>query len=352
MTLTMFSLENFSTFDYVVLSINLLLFLFSRPLVQGFKRSDSKSVSSKLYALRAINIILFFLYVAALFVEGWSKQISLTGLTFLLAFITSHLLHVFIIKKFGRGREIDGVDYHTETYQSEVFSLLITLITIIASIVIIINIWGMNDWLKATSVLGVLAILVFSTKDVWIPDNISGFMLLYNSDIESGAVVKIDDQNLLAIVVQTSLTRTTFRDLKTRHHIVLPNTLIRNSKIEILSKGPASGLMQFVHFNIGYGISAKKIEDMLRTVWERSCEASSAINAEREPEISVFETGDHAVNWRLGYKLKKLYQMLEVECLVKRIAYETAEEHQIELQTPLTHNIDLDKRSSSIIDQT
>jgi small-conductance mechanosensitive channel len=350
MTLSTFSLSNFSTFDYVVLSINLLLFLFSRPLVQGFKRSDSKSVSSKLYALRAINIILFFLYIAALFVEGWSKQISLTGLTFLLAFIFSHLLHIFIIKKFGRGREIDGVDYHTETYQSEVFSLLITLITVIASIVIVINIWGMNDWLKATSVLGVLAILVFSTKDVWIPDNISGLILLYNSDIESGAVVKIDDQNLLAIVVQTSLTRTTFRDLKTRHHIVLPNTLIRNSKIEILSKGPASGLMQFVHFNIAYGIPASKVENLLRNIWEKACEASSAINAEREPEISVVDTGDHAVNWRLGYKLKNLYQMLDVECMVKRIAYELAEAQKIELQTPLTHNIDLDNRLSSTLD--
>jgi small-conductance mechanosensitive channel len=203
----------------------------------------------------------------------------------------------------------------------------------------VINIWGMNDWLKATSVLGILAILIFSTKDVWVPDNISGLILLYNSDIESGAVVKIDELNLLAIVVQTSLTRTTFRDLKTRHKIVLPNTLIRNSKLEILSKGPASGYMQFVHFNIGYGIPAEKIESLLKTIWEKACEESSAINEEREPEISVVETGDHAVNWRLGYKLKNLYQMLEAECMVKRIAYELAEQHKIELQTPLTHNV-------------
>lgn len=350
MTFPELGLDSFSTLDYVVLSVNLLLFVFSRPLVEGFKRNGSKSVSSKLYALRAINIILFFLYIAALFIEGWSKHISLTGLTFLLAFITSHLLHIFIIKKFGKGREIDGIDYHTETYQSEIFSLIVTLITVIASIVIVINIWGMNDWLKATSVLGILAILVFSTKDVWVPDNISGLIILYNGDIESGAVVKIEEQNLLAIVVQTSLTRTMFRDLKTRHHIVLPNTLIRNSKVEILSKGSSSGLMQYVHFNIAYGVAAQKIEDMLRTIWERSCESSNAINAEREPEISVFETGDHAVNWRLGYKLKNLYQMLTVECLVKRIAYETAEEQNIELKTPLTHNIDIDNRLSSKLD--
>jgi small-conductance mechanosensitive channel len=339
MPTTIIGLDSFSTFDYSVLSINLLLFIFSRPLVLGFKRNDKKSVSSKLYALRAINIILFLLYIEALFIAGWSKQISLTGLTFLVVFILSHLLHIFILKKFGREKEIDGINYHNETYQSEIFSLLITLIAIIASIVIVIDIWGMNDWLKATSVLGVLAILIFSTKDVWIPDNISGLILLYNSDIEPGAVVKIDEQNLLAIVVQSTLTRTTFRDLKTRHLIVLPNTVIRNSKLEILSKGPASGLMQFVHFNIGYGVAADKIESLLMAIWEKSCEESTALNSEREPEISVVETGDHAVNWRLGYKLKNLYQMLEVECLVKRIAYEVAEEQKIELQTPLTHNI-------------
>jgi small-conductance mechanosensitive channel len=274
-----------------------------------------------------------------LFIEGWSKHISLTGLTFLLAFIISHLLHIFIIKKFGREKEIDGVNYHTETHQSEIFSLLVTLLVLITSIVIVINIFGMNDWLKATSVLGVLAILLFSTKDVWVPDNISGLILLYNSDIEPGAVVKIAEQDILAIVVQTSLTRTIFRDLKTRHQIVLPNTVARNSKLEVLSKGPASGLIQFVHFNIAYGVPADKIENLLKTIWKKSCEESNALNAEREPEISVVETGDHAVNWRLGYKLKNLYQMLEVECLVKRIAYEVAEEQKIELQTPLTHNI-------------
>jgi len=339
MSISIIGLDSFSTFDYAVLSINLLLFIFSKPIVQGFKRSDKNSISSKLYALRAINIILFLLYLEALFIPGWSKQISLTGLTFLVAFVLSHLLHIFILKKFGREKEIDGINYHNETYQSEIFSLLITLITIIATIVIVINIWGMNDWLKATSVLGILAILIFSTKDVWIPDNISGLILLYNSDFEPGAVVKIDAQNLLAIVVQTTLTRTTFRDLKTRHLIILPNTVIRNSKIEVISKGPASGLMQFVHFNIGYGIPADTVELLLKAIWEKACIESNALNDEREPEITIVDTGDHAVNWRLGYKLKNLFQMLEVECLIKRIAYEVSAEHNIELQTPLTHSL-------------
>lgn len=334
-------LNGFSNFDYAVLAINLLLFVFSRPIVQGFKRNDVASVSSKLYALRAINIILFSLYIAAIFIEGLSKQISLTGLTFLLAFIVSHLLHIFILKKFGREKEIDGVNYHSETYQSEIFMLLVTLTAVIASILLVINIWGMNDWLRATSVLGILAILVFSTKDVWIPDNISGLILLYNGDIEPGAVIKLDEQDLLAIVVQISLTRTIFRDLKTRHQIILPNTIVRNSKLEILSRGAASGLLEFVYFTIAYGVSVIQVETLLHSVWAKACGLSSAINADREPEISLVETGDHGVSWRLGYKLKNLYKMLEVECLLKRIAYEQAQELRIELQTPLTHKVEL-----------
>jgi small-conductance mechanosensitive channel len=161
-------------------------------------------------------------------------------------------------------------------------------------------------------------------------------------------LVKITDQNLLAIVVQTSLTRTIFRDLKTKHQIVLPNTIVRNSKIEVFSKCPASGYMQFVHFNISYGIPADKIEALFQAIWKRACEESKAINEEREPEISVVDTGDHAVNWRLGYKLKNLYLMLETECLVKRIAYELAEEHSIELQTPLTHSL----MKGAVLDKT
>ena len=105
--------------------------------------------------------------------------------------------------------------------------------------------------------------------------------------------------------------------------------------------------MQFVHFNISYGIPAEKIEALFMAIWEKASEECKAINEEREPEISVFDTGDHAVNWRLGYKLKNLYQMLEAECMVKRIAYELAEKQGIELQTPLTHSLINDSLSDN-----
>ena len=237
---------SFQPFDYAIFAINLILLIFSRPLVSGFRRTSDKGLlSTKLWALRTFNIVLFLLYVSSPFFShpelasspeqnDLTKNISLTGLTFLLAFIVSHLLHLFIVRKFGREKEIDETSYRVKTYQSEVFGLLVTVVALITSVVIVINIWGVSDWLQATSVLGILAILIFSTKDVWVPDNIHGLILLYNGHIEPGAVVKVDEYDLLAIAVHTTLTQSTFRDLRKRHLITLPNSRLRNAKIEVL----------------------------------------------------------------------------------------------------------------------
>lgn len=336
-------LDVFGMLDYIVFSINLLLFVFSKQIISGFtKSSDANVQSGKLWALRTINVILFALYLSALFISDITKQISLTGLTLLITFLVAHFIQLFILYKFGRVREIDGIQYSTATYQSKIFSLLVIITAFIAATVIVINIWGMTDWLKATSILGILALIIFSTKDVWVSDNINGLILLYNGDVVPGSVVKVDEYKLIAITIQTTLTQTSFRDLKTKHIVVLPNSKLRNSKIEILSQGPASGLLQFAEFNLEYGLAPKTGDDYLQAVWERACNIESAINCEKEPTITILETGDHAVKWRLGYWIKNIYSLYEAELSVKRAAYEVSLEKNITLATPLTHIVSTD----------
>ena len=217
-------LARLTTLDLVVFSLNILIFLFSGWIVKGFKKSnEDSSFSTKLRALRFINLTLLGLFIIAVFEKQFTRQISLTGMTLLLAFILVHFTQVFLLMKFGRVKEIEGDKFRVETYQSEVFGLLVVMLAVIISLLIIINIWEMTSWLQATSVLGALLLLVYSTKDVWAPDNINGLMLLYNGDIEPGSVVQIDDYNLLGIAIQTSLTQTVFRDIKHRHRVVLPN---------------------------------------------------------------------------------------------------------------------------------
>ena len=334
--------KRLSELDTIILCINLLIFLCSRWIVKGFKKpSEDNSSGTKLWALRAINLILFGLYFIAVFETQLTRQISLTGLTLLLAFILVHFYQMFLLFKFGRVKEIEGDKYRVETYQSEVFSLLGVFLAIIVSILIIINIWDMTSWLQATSVLGALLLLTYSTKDVWAPDNINGLMLLYNGDIEPGSVVKIDELNLLGIAIQTTLTQTVFRDLRGRYRIILPNSKIRTAKIEVLTKGPVSGLREFIDFKIGYGFRSEQIEQFLLAAWTNACEAEVAINIDKPASVKLVEAGDHAVTWRLSYSVKNVYRLIESRCAINKATYDLSLIEKIGLNTPYTHKVDM-----------
>jgi small-conductance mechanosensitive channel len=337
-------IEKFTELDLIVICINLLIFVCSRWIVKGFKKPlDDSSTDTKLWTLRAINMILFGLYFVAIFATQFIRQISLTGLTFLVAFILVHLFHIFLLYKFGRVKEIAEETYRVQTYQSEVFSLLSVLLSIIVSLLVVINIWNMTSWLQATSVLGALLLLIYSTKDVWAPDNINGLMLLYNGDVEPGSVVKINELNLLAIAIQTNLTQTTFRDLRERHRIILPNSKIRNAKIEILTKAPSSGLRQHIDYKIAYGVRSEQVETFLLAAWENACESEAAINLDKPASVKLLEAGDHAVTWRLAFSVKNVYRLIEARSAINKATYDLSLIEEIGLNTPYTHTVDVDK---------
>ena len=331
-----------SQLDVVILCINLLIFLCSHWIVKGFKKPTEENKSdTKLWALRTINLILFGLYFIAIFETQLTRQISLTGLTLLLAFLLVHFYQIFLLYKFGRVKDIEGEKYKVETYQSEVFSLLGILLAFIVSVLVIINIWDMTSWLQATSVLGALLLLTYSTKDVWAPDNINGLMLLYNGDVEPGSVVKIDELNLLGIAIQTTLTQTVFRDLRGRYRIILPNSKIRTAKIEVLTKAPVSGLREFVDFKIAYGFTSEQIEKFLLAAWTNACEVEIAINVDKPASVALVEAGDHAVTWRLSYSVKNVYKMIESRNAINKATYDLSLIKKIGLNTPYTHEMDL-----------
>lgn len=332
-----------SLLDGLVFSINALIFVFSRWIINGFRRNGDDTTATKLWALRTINLILFGLYFIALFEAEFTRQISLTGLTLLLAFIFVHFFQMFLLYKFGRSKEIEGELYRVETYQSEVFGVLSVFLAVIISLLVVINIWDMTNWLQATSVLGGLLLLVYSTKDVWAPDNINGLILLYNGDVEPGSVVRVNELGLLAITIQTSLTQTVFRDLIGRHIILLPNSRLRDAKIEVLSRCPGSGLRQFVDFKIAYGYNSERIESFLTEAWRRACELEVAINSEQSPSVKLNEAGDHAVVWRLSYSLKNVFKLIDARCAINKAAYELSLQEGIGLNTPLTHEVQVDR---------
>ncbi|MEJ2691563.1 MAG: hypothetical protein P8166_00600 [Candidatus Thiodiazotropha sp.] len=311
----------FSVFDYIVLVINALIFLLSSKIVSkfGYDPTDRRHASS-VWMLRAVNIILFLLYFLAVFFTDKARPLSLTGLTLLCVYLLVHLFQLHALKRYGRVRKIADKEVLSHTYQSEVIGLIGWVTASVISFLIIINTWEMTNWLQTTSVVGAVLLIVYSTKDVWAPDNINGLILLYNNDVEPGSVVQVKEIDLLAVVVRTSLTQTVFKDLRRKYKILVPNSRFRACKIEILTSDSNGNLDCFVDFQVA--------------------DNSNLINLERLPRIRIVENGDHAVVWRLSYRINSAYRIIETEFMINRAAYDISLELGIGLNTPMTHSLE------------
>jgi hypothetical protein len=331
----------YSVFDYFVLGINALIFIFSSRIVSklGYTENDRR-YNASVWMLRFVNLTLFILYFLAVFFSEKARPLSVTGLTILSAYLLAHLFQLHALKRYGRTREIAGTETQSHTYQSEVIGLIGWAVAALISFLIIINVWEMTSWLQTTSVLGAVVLIVYSTKDVWAPDNINGLILLYNNDVEPGSVVQVTEIDLLAVVVRTSLTQTVFRDLRRKYKILLPNSRFRACKIEILTSNSNDNLDCMVDFKVGYGFASEEIESFLTQVWQQVADDNTLINEERPPKIRIVENGDHAVVWRLSYRINSAYRLIEAEYLINRAAYDLSLELGIGLNTPMTHSVE------------
>ena len=340
----------FTLFDYLVLAINALILLLSTAIVTrfGYPAGERKHHTT-VWMLRLVNLTLFLLYFLAVFFTDKARPLSITGLTLLCAYLLVNLFQLHVRKRYGRVRKIDDMEVHSHTYQSEVLSLIGWAVASVISFLIIINTWGMTNWLQATSVVGAVLLIIYSTKDVWAPDNINGLILLYNNDVEPGSVVQIKELDLLAVVMRTTLTQTVFKDLRRKYKILLPNSKFRACKIEILSSDSNDNLGCYADFKIGYGFSSEQVEAFLGEVWQYACDNSSLINTDRPARVQVVETGDHAVVWRLSYRINSAYRLIEAEYLINKIAYDMSLEKGIGLNTPMTHALENVSRLKSKI---
>lgn len=331
-------IEQFTGFDYAILMCNFLVLLFSKRIASTIpgKRRD-QDVDMRLIALRAITILLFVLYLIGFMATDLLQKIGKTALTLLVAYLASHVFHAFTLQRFGRVREVDGESFRSESYQSEVFHILGLLLVMVTAVVAIINIWELTSWLKTTSALGALLIITYSTKDVWAPDNINGLILLYNDTIQTGSVVRCGELDLLGVVIEITLTQTSIRDLRQRHMIQIPNSRFRNAKLEILSNTPSKGLVQYIDYNLAYGLTSEQVVAFFEDVFQAACKRENALNPDSKVRVRVFSTGDHAITWRVFFTVRNVYKTLSAEYAFNRAAYDLSLERGIGLNTPLTH---------------
>jgi small-conductance mechanosensitive channel len=324
--------------DYITFIINLLILIFGKQIINHLSVQTVGAAPPQLRLLRILNAALFLTYFFAVaFQFQLGSNISHTGLLVLLTYLIWQLTHSIILKKYGRKREVEGTSIYVESYTSSNLKLIALLILGVISGLVFLNLWKLEWLLQTTSFLGALAVLIFTTKDYWLKDFISGIIVISNGNIERGDVIRIPDENILAIVLETRTMLTLLRDVIRNHNITVPNSLLLNKQVEILTTESRKGIYDYVEFNIGYETDSEKARAYLLDVWKRACKITATINPEREGNIMLVENGDHAVTWRVLYNLRFEHEIATARNAVRLAAFELQDEHGVKLPTPLTH---------------
>lgn len=340
-------LEVLGPIDHFTIAVNLFILVFSKWFATRYGVIKDKAKSqARLRILHITNLILFITYlIAVVFEIHLGRAISQTFLVILASYLLIHFAEAFILKKYGTSKTIEDFARTTETHTSRTLELFVSFIILTITVVLLINIWGLEDWLQTTSVLGFIALFIFASKEYWAGDFLSGILIISQGHIKRGDVIKIKDEDLTAIVLQINSFQTIVRDLVNQHDIILPNSKLRLTRVDVLKTDLKKGIREFEDFYFGYGSDIIKIKSMLEDAWKKTVD-EDLISQQGGFVIANKECGDHGVRWRLAYTLKSPHKLIESGNRIREWAYQLQEKHGLQLATPMTH--DLSKTSIKI----
>ena len=337
----------FDMSEGIVITVNVLLMIFAGRLMSVIYHEPDTSTSFKLRVsiFRAFNllIIIAFTYYHLYSTESNNgpgyKFVAIIVILYL-SYVVLHLMQFYIRKKFGRTREIEGVGQAVETYNSRLFSIFATALIVIIAFVSVIRVLGFDSLLEAGGAIGIVGVFLALTQNAWAPDMFSGLIILNSGMVEVGDVIEFNEgDKTLGVVYKTKVFHTEILNLINNHRIMIKNSRLREQTIHNLSKfASAKGLREQLHFKIGYSEDESKVRDMFLAAFDKAAEQDDiAIESQFPLEISVVDTGDHAVEWCVYYYTKQVKNIITTRQLFREEILKTSKEKNISLATPITH---------------
>ena len=329
--------------DYIVLSTNILLFIFAHPIL---KRLSSISLQENTLRMRTtifrgLNVIILIVYSYDLYKPAGEtfvvKILSILAIFYLANFINI-VIQYFIFKHYGKAREIEGKTVYIETYQTRLLSILTTIFLTIVVIIATIQQIGADKMLQAGGVIGFIGVMLGLTQSSWAPDIISGLIILNSDMFEEGDIVETDC-GILGRVYKTKLFHTEIINISNNHRIMIRNAHLRDKTIHNLSKfASAKGLRECLKFNIGYEAEEQKTREMFQQAYDNAVANEIPLETNTKPEFKILETGDHAVTWGVLFYIKKVDQILNIRRGFREQILISSKQNNIDLSTPFTHS--------------
>lgn len=373
-----------NTLNITIFIVNLIIFIFWEKIISMLDVSKLKrklnedQKDKKLKTLKFINGILASTYLIALLIDKTIfQEIILSLFTILVIYIINSLLTYKIILFYWKEVETSWESYFQESPTSEIFSFVLNITSIIIWILIILNIFELNNWMQAWWVIWwVLALLWFSSNH-WAPDTVSWLLLLHSKRIKQDDVIRILNLDNRIVWIKTiSLTEIKMIDLNTENAIVVRTSKFRDYEIENISiwikNNGKQKFIQYIDLKIWYWEKYENVKELCIDAF--SCMKEDILNNDKlltraltnnndnhnneekidldidknnkdniienyNLHVEIIDNWDHAVVYRFFYSIFNARLLIKIKNRLNRKLYKLSEERNIWLNTPLTIDI-------------
>ena len=340
-------IDLFDFWDLLVLSINVLLFVFSKRILATFyhEPEDSRSFKLGVIIFRVCNllVVIAFTYYhisSNAGIKGIAFKIVAILIIIYLSFAALHFIQFYIRRRYGKSREIEGKAYFYETYNSRLLSIFAAIFVVVIAFISIIQVTGYENLLQAGGAIGVIGVFFALTQAAWAPDLFSGLIILNSGMVEVGDVIEFNNgEKTLGVVYKTKVFHTEILNIVNNHRIMIKNAKLREHTIHNLSKfASAKGLRESLQFKIGYDTTPEKVRQMFKDAFKiAERDKACAIEFQYPLEIGLCDTGDYALEWVVYYYTKEVRQIIRTRQAFREIIHETALQVGISLATPSRH---------------
>ncbi len=122
------------------------------------------------------------------------------------SYLINQLVSYFILRNYGREREVNGKKQFVSTYNARLLSIFSGVFIAIMALISIIQMLGYTSLLQAGGVIGFIGVFLALTNAVWAPDIFSGLIILNSDMLEEGDIIQIYDQEpIYALVYKTKV---------------------------------------------------------------------------------------------------------------------------------------------------
>ena len=149
-------IDKLDSFGYLLIGVNLLLMLFASFILKLAYNQPEKvsNFSRKVMIFRALNLLIILSYGYFRFFQDKTNKTFLINIVGVLAiiyfaYLAMHIAHGFLVRIYGKKRELNNEISFISTYQTRLLSIFSSIFIAIIALVGIIRLLGFDSVLEA-----------------------------------------------------------------------------------------------------------------------------------------------------------------------------------------------------------